>query len=152
MAGSNLKLASTQRHFRRYEEPSIRSSRSNFALTNTNYRRIPLSIASLPSVKHVTLNVNSHPLTPLTTIQLSKGSRTTLEFPLQSHHEAHPLPQHVFGQSSPHRLSDVLAITNDTPHFTLSTFTNTSATYADTFAALSIKLTYDPAARSISIS
>ncbi|KAG2739414.1 hypothetical protein P692DRAFT_201901006 [Suillus brevipes Sb2] len=47
----------------------------------------------------------------------------------------------------PRRFSDVLATVNDTPRFKLSSLTNTSAAYADTLAALSTKLTYDPAAR-----
>jgi hypothetical protein len=76
-----------------------------------------------------------------------------LEFTSLSNHISFLSTTHVLclipflANRLPHRLSDVLATVNNTPHFKLSTLTNTSAVYADTLATLSTKLMYDPAAR-----
>ncbi|KAG2366069.1 hypothetical protein BDR07DRAFT_1458804 [Suillus spraguei] len=123
---------------------------SNFAVTSAEYfdGLIPLS------ANHGTvINLNSHSLTHLATIQPPKGSRTTLESTCFSNHISFLSTTHVLclipfsAHRLPHRLSDVLAMINGTSHFKLSMLTNTSATYADTLAAMSTKLTYDPAAR-----
>lgn len=129
----------------------------NFAVTSAQYidRLIhPLAAAPPRSVDHgAIVNLNNLPLTHLATIQLPKGSRTTLEFTSLSNHISFLSTTHVLclipflANRLPHRFSDVLATVNDSPRFKLSTLTNTSAAYTDMLAALSTKLTYDPVAR-----
>ncbi|KAG2028528.1 hypothetical protein BDR03DRAFT_1019681 [Suillus americanus] len=111
-------------------------------------------LAPPPSTDNGTIiNLNNRSFTHLATIQLPQGSRTTLEFTTLSNHISFLSTRHIIclipflAHRLPHRLSDVIATVNDTPHFKLSTLTNTSAAYADTLAALSTKLTYDPTAR-----
>lgn len=133
---------------------------SNFAVTNAQHIDgliHPLTTPP-PSAEHGTvINLNNHPLTHLATIQLPKGSRVVLEFTSLSNHISFLSTTHILclipfqTHRLPHLLSDVLAIINDTPHFRLSTLTNTTAAYADTLAALSTKLTYDPVARKQSV-
>lgn len=112
----------------------------------------PLAAALPRSVDHgAIVNLNNLPLTHLAAIQLPKGSHTTLEFTSFSNYISFLSTTHVLcitpflANHLPHCLSDVLATVNDTPRFKLSTLTNTSAAYTDTLAALSTKLTYDPA-------
>ncbi|KAG2135228.1 uncharacterized protein EDB93DRAFT_1171541 [Suillus bovinus] len=107
-----------------------------------------------PSADHRTLiNLNNHPLRHLATIQLPEGSRTTLAFTTLSNHIFFLSTLHIIcmipflTHRLPHRFSDIIATVNETPHFKLLTLTNTSAVYADTLAALSNKVTYDPVAR-----
>ncbi|KAG2750628.1 hypothetical protein P692DRAFT_20831831 [Suillus brevipes Sb2] len=129
----------------------------NFSVTSAQHidRLIhPLAAAPPRSVDHGTIvNLNNLPLTHLATIQLPKGSRTTLEFTSLSNHVSFLSTTYVLClipflvNRLPHRFSDVLATVNDTSRFKLSTLTNTSAAYTDMLAALSTKLTYDPAAR-----
>jgi hypothetical protein len=127
----------------------------NFAVTSAQHIDgliHPLAAAPPRSVDHGTIvNVNNLPLTHLATIQLPKGSRTTLEFTSLSNYISFLSTTyvlcliHFLANRLPHRLSDALATVNDAPRFKLSTLTNTSAANADTLAALSTKLTYDPA-------
>ncbi|KAG2065798.1 hypothetical protein BDR04DRAFT_1107864 [Suillus decipiens] len=123
---------------------------SSFAVTSAEHLDglIPLS------ANHGTIiNLNSHSLTHLATIQLPKGSRTTLESTCFSNHISFLSTKYVLclipflAHRLPYRLSDIFATINDTPHFKLSMLTNTSEAYADTLTAISTKLTYDPVAR-----
>ncbi|KAG1827611.1 uncharacterized protein BJ212DRAFT_1313501 [Suillus subaureus] len=130
---------------------------SNFAVISAqhiDWLIHPLTTAPPPSTDHGTvINLDIHPLTHLATIQLPKGSRTTLEFTSLSNHISFLSTKHILclipflAHRLPSSLSDVLATVNDTPSFKLSTLTNATAAYADTLAALSTKLTYDPIAR-----
>jgi hypothetical protein len=130
---------------------------SNFAVASAQHINgliHPFAIAPPPFADYGTvINLNSYPLLHLATIQLPKGSRIILEFTSLSNHISFLSTTHVLclipflAHHLPHRLSDVLATVNDTPHLKLSTITNTSAAYADTLAAISTKLTYDPVAR-----
>ncbi|KAG2366072.1 hypothetical protein BDR07DRAFT_1607132 [Suillus spraguei] len=111
-----------------------------------------------PSANHrIIINLNSHALTHLATIQLPKGFRTTLESTCISNHISFLSTTHVLcsipflAHRLAHRLSDVLLTINNTPHSKLSMLTNTSAVYTDTSAAISTKLTYDPVARQQSV-
>ncbi|KAG1849289.1 hypothetical protein DFJ58DRAFT_795065 [Suillus subalutaceus] len=130
---------------------------SNFAVTSAQYIDgliHPLTTAPPPSADHgIVINLNSYPLMHLAAIQLPKDSRTTLELTSLSNHISFLSTKHILclipflTHRLPNCLSDVLATVNDTPHFKLSTLTNTTAAYADTLAALSSKLTYNPIAR-----
>ncbi|KAG2119435.1 hypothetical protein DEU56DRAFT_760952 [Suillus clintonianus] len=107
-----------------------------------------------PSVDHwPTINLDGHPLSHLLSIRLPQGSHTTLEFTSLSSHISFLSTTYIvcmvpfLARRLPHQLSDILATVNGTRHFKLSTLTNTSATYAETLAALSTTLTYDSVAR-----
>ncbi|KAG1724763.1 uncharacterized protein EDB91DRAFT_1170124 [Suillus paluster] len=113
-----------------------------------------LARAPSPSTDHgPIINFDNYPLTHLATIQLPQGSQTTLEFTSLSSHISFLSMTHVLctipflARRLPHRLSDILATINNTPHFKLSTLTNTSTAYADSLVTSSATLTYHPVAR-----
>ncbi|KAG0701497.1 hypothetical protein DFH29DRAFT_1080015 [Suillus ampliporus] len=128
---------------------------SSYLPASTHLDRLFHSSTTAPSssVDGPIINFDNHPLTHLATIQLPQGSHMTLEITSLSNHISFLSMKHVLctipflACRLPHCLSDTLAMVNDTRHFKLSTLTNTSAAYADTLAAASSTLAYDPVAR-----